>query len=277
MRRTIVVLATAVMLAAPTAGTAAPALPHRLMGGFQSPESVFWDAATNAWYISNFGGVAPGFGDHDGNGFITKLPADGAPRVFVNGLDAPQGVTISNGTMYVADIDHLRVIDMADPARRADITIEGASLGDPSVDERTGDVYVSDIGNNQIWRVRDGEADVFLRTPAPDGVWVADGAVYFDNLGLGGEAGVYRADIATGDVSVVALVPGGNLDGLIPDGHGGWLVTDFFRGLVLRVTEGHWEIVSQLAPTTADLGYDPVAGLAAVPMLGLNTVAFLDA
>src|SRR5438045_850737 len=93
------------------------------------PESVRYDADLDVYYISNVNGNPS---QKDNNGFIVRVKADstGASTVLVQGgkggvtLNAPKGLAIKGDTLFVADIDAVRMFN-----RRT-----GASLG--SVDLR---------------------------------------------------------------------------------------------------------------------------------------------
>ena len=76
------------------------------------PESVCYDDARNKIYVSNIDGKPS---EKDGNGFISMLTTEGdiMNLKWVDGLDAPKGMGIHKGSLFVADIDNLRIIDLA--------------------------------------------------------------------------------------------------------------------------------------------------------------------
>src|SRR5262245_61380606 len=80
--------------------------------GFKQPESVVFDRAAGAIYVSNVNGDAM---KKDGNGFISKLGPDGKVVAieWVKGLDSPTGLAIANGKLYAADVDRIAEIDIA--------------------------------------------------------------------------------------------------------------------------------------------------------------------
>lgn len=264
----LIVTICAAAAAATSPAIADPAIPSRVVTGFSSPESAFWDPATDAWYIS--------VGAFGGDGGVVKLePGSDTPQPFVTDLNGPQGVTIHDGTMYVADGARVQVIDMRDPSEQRSIPIRGAS--DLDVDPATGDLYVSDLGGNSVWRVPadTSQPERFAQINSPDGLYVKDGGVFIANFALGGAGGIFRFDIETGARTTVIEIPGTTLDGLEPDGDD-WLITDFTKGHLWRVTpQGVLTPVGQLLPGSADLGLDPATGTIAVPNLLANHVTFL--
>ena len=63
-------------------------------------------------YVSNVNGEANAA---DGNGYISKLSVQGEvqEKEWVTGLNAPKGLALHDGNLYVSDIDELVVIDTA--------------------------------------------------------------------------------------------------------------------------------------------------------------------
>ena len=68
--------------------------------GLDAPESVVFDPASKALYVSNIGGK---IWQKDSNGFISKV-SDGKmiERNWLTGLDSPTGLALDGGKLYVA-------------------------------------------------------------------------------------------------------------------------------------------------------------------------------
>ena len=134
----------AALTAAASAG--ASGAPRELwsLDGFMNPESVYADGGS--YYVSNVNG---GPLDKDGNGFISKVSGDGKMTTlkWIEGMNAPKGMVMNGGKLYVSDIDDLIEIDAAAGKITATYPAEGAVfLNDTAVDE-AGNVYVSDIAS----------------------------------------------------------------------------------------------------------------------------------
>lgn len=261
-----VITAVALALASVPGQAVADPVPNRVVTGINGAESAFWDVATGAWYISS--------GGFSGSGSVVKLrPDSDTPETFVDGLNGPQGVTIHNGTMYIADGDHVQVVEMANPANQQSIPT-GGSASDVSVDPVSGDLFVSDLGGGKVWRIHNGVSAAFADINSPDGIYVLDGGVFIANFALGGPGGIFRIDIATKAITTVSDIPLATLDGLEPDG-ADWLATDFTKGHFWRVAPGGtFTPIGQLLPGTADIGFDRETRTVAVPNLLFNFVAF---
>jgi hypothetical protein len=131
--------------------------------GLSNPEGVA-AAPDGALFISNVAGEGAA---RDGNGFISRVSKSGEilQLKFIEGLDAPKGMAVHDGHLYVADIDIVRIFDAATGEKLDGAVIEGAKfLNDVTVWQDN--VFVSDSRTGRIWRFtgtaielwREGEA-----------------------------------------------------------------------------------------------------------------------
>jgi len=276
----------------------APGLPARAhtggtVTGFENPESAPWDSATGAFYVSNIG---PGPIDPMGrapDGYLSKVSAAGklVAAKWVTGLRSPKGIHRWGDALLVADVGQLVVIDLAAAKIRATIDLDaiGATFpNDVTVDDRTGDAYVSDTARDAIYRIPQGtmKPEVWLESPAlenPNGLYLDGDKLMVAGYGKDpdgdgpaarGPGRVLVVDLATKTVAPLGnMAPLGNLDG-IEKLDADWIVTDN-TGHVWRVTaDGKASELARIA-NAADLGLRRGDRLAAVPTLSDNTVQFL--
>src|SRR5207245_3931772 len=80
---------------------------------FTTVESTLYDPAGNIIYTSNIEGDPS---KKDGKGSIGNLKPDGTVinARWTNGLNAPKGMALLNGKLYVADVDELVEINQND-------------------------------------------------------------------------------------------------------------------------------------------------------------------
>jgi sugar lactone lactonase YvrE len=151
-----------------TAGAAVGADKLGETGGLKTPESVRYDADLDVYYVSNINGNPS---QKDNNGYIAKVRADSTSVVTMlaeggkNGvtLNAPKGMALKGDTLFVADIDAVRMFN-----RRT-----GASLG--SVDLRAQRAtFLNDVATG------------------PDGIYITDTGIVFDANGGMTHPGVNR-------------------------------------------------------------------------------------
>ena len=135
------------------------------------PESVLYDSKNQVLYVSNIDGTDPW--EADGKGSIGKVGMDGKIIAvdWVSGLEAPKGMGLYNDMLYVADMTGLVVINTQTGKIEKKIPVEGAEgLNDVSVDSK-GVVYVSDSKGKKIFRVEDGNTQLYLDSlRSPNGV-----------------------------------------------------------------------------------------------------------
>ncbi|MFN0022427.1 MAG: SMP-30/gluconolactonase/LRE family protein [Parvularculaceae bacterium] len=126
--------------------------------GFDDPEGVAV-APDGALFISNVAGDETG---KDGAGWISRVTMSGevlAAR-FIDGLDAPKGLAVHNGNLYVADIDQVRIFNAATGEPLDAAAIAGAKfLNDVTVWQDT--IFVSDSGTGRIWRMTGASIDLW--------------------------------------------------------------------------------------------------------------------
>jgi len=250
--------------------------------GLDSPESVLLDRDAGVLYVSNVNGD---FTAIDGNGYIAKLSPKGeiVEQQWVTGLDGPKGLALDDGKLYVSDIDKLRVIDIASGEITATYDAPCATfLNDVTVDD-SGRVFVSDMVQNQIWKLEGDQLELWLEDPAlenpngliaePDRLLVASWGVMKPDFSTEVPGHLKAVDYATKEITDLGDKPVGNLDGLEPDGQGGYLATDWVSGALYRLTgDGKAELLKDLDQGSADLEYIAGENEAVIPMMMDGTV-----
>lgn len=184
--------------------------------GFEQPEGAEL-APGGGYFISNIGaGEAEAL---DGNGYITRLNADGtiASAKFAAGLHGPAGLVVHEGVLYAADRDGVAMIDAATGEVKGKVPVEGAQfLNDMTV--FGGDVLVSDSGTATIHRITPEGAQGFASSEGWAGIngILGDGDRLLVSTMTEGKLIEMRSTdserlIATGmvDADGIGLVPGG--------------------------------------------------------------------
>ena len=254
--------------------------------GFQSPESVFWDARSRTWFVSNVVGKE---NEKDGKGWISRLDAAGkvVHERWVEGLNSPHGIRIFGNTLYAADVDELVVVDVAAARVRTRIAAPGAKfLNDVAVGPG-GEAYVSDTLANTIYRCS-RTCEVFVKSEsleAPNGLLVDGERLIVAAWGTITDEATFATptpgrllavDRRTGKVTPLGRgKPLGNLDGIEKRGRD-YLVTDFNAGKLFLVSpSGAATLLTAGLKESADLGYDPSRNLVGIPEMGPGRVQFL--
>jgi hypothetical protein len=234
-------------------------------------ESVIYDESNNVLYVSNINGAPDG---KDGNGFISKISLDGTLVIqkWIEGMDAPKGMGLYGGKLYVTDIDRLHEIDIATGKIAMTYPVEGASfLNDITVDAK-GNVYISDMDTHEILLFANGTVSKWLTgQTAPNGLLAEENTLW---MALWNDKTLNQINIAT---QVVTLKSDSieNPDGIEAVGDGGYLVSSW-NGMVTYVNaEGKNTVLLDTradSVSAADIEYIASKNLLLVPTFFKNTV-----
>ena len=249
--------------------------------GFAAPESVLWDPAAKAFYVSNVAGRPDG---KDGKGWLARLDDLGrlSNPSWVAGFNAPKGLALSKGRLFVADIDMVAVVDPDTGKVFARIPVPGAVFLNDAAAAPDGSVFVSDTFGGAIYRITpDLKQQEWARggwLEGPNGLCVRGGRLYVASWGTETVPGrVYWLDLRTKKRYDVSKTPLGRLDGLEAASGGGWLVTDNEKGVLYRLDSGgSTTVLKEGLKNPADIGYDAKRRLIAVPQMGADLVEGYD-
>jgi len=254
--------------------------------GLAAPESVLYDAAGDRYLVSNVNGNPTA---RDDNGFISVLSPSGEITALKwieagkNGvkLDAPKGLAIVRGTLYVADISVVRTFDARTGAPRGDIPVPGSTFLSDLVAGSDGKLYLTDAGPPQgefdgsgteaVYVIKGNRAHVLARGSElgrPDGLaWSAEGPV----VSPFGTDEIYRLD-AHGKRQDVTKLPAGGLAGIVKLGDGflvaSWQTSTIYRGKL----GGTFQVALSGQKSPADIGYDTKRSRLLVPHFTEGTV-----
>lgn len=251
--------------------------------GLLTPESAVFDEANGRIIVSNIVGDAT---VADGTGTLSAIDLDGKmiDDAWVEGLDAPKGMAISGGSLYVADITNVRVVDLADGTMTT-IAPEGATFLNDVTAGDDGTIYVTDTFANRIYSISGDDAEMFMEDvtlDSPNGILVDGDALIIASFGTLAEkpedmvpGGLLSVDLESKAVTPIAGTEKlGFLDGVVKIGNQ-YVVTDFFGGKVIGVSAtGEIRDIATLAMGTADLGTDGEAVF--VPLMMQNQLVKLS-
>ena len=255
---------------------------------FQNPESVIFDQKRDRFYVSqaHFSGGA-------GEGSLAVVSAGGQIQDlnWVQGLNHPKGMGIVNDRLYVADVDQVSVINIETGQILATHKAAGAKfLNDVTVGP-SGQVFVSDTITNRIYLVSNDGVAVWLedeRLNQPNGLLVQGDTLYVASWGAFADKSVdglmgaeplgtlLKVDLLTKDLTALSQEPVGNLDGLVADGEGRFLVSDWKAGrlfvmqrdgTVVRSFDMAKVLAVESAKGFADIAYHPLRGQLWAPMM----------
>jgi sugar lactone lactonase YvrE len=277
------------------AATTGGATKVKTISGFQTPESVKWDASSGYWFVSNINGAPTA---KDGNGFISRVTKDGTidSLHFItsgkNGvtLNGPKGIAIIGDTLFVADIDAIRAFNKTTgaPIHSWDVSKQGAKFLNDVATTPNGDVYVTDTqiafsatgavshtGTDRIFMISHDRksAGIAIQSDSlgrPNGLtWDAKGN-RFIVVAFGTNA-VHGWAPGAKDVTTIATGPG-QFDGVEITRDGRILVSSWADSSVSAINGSTMSHVATGVEAPADIGLDPARGLLAVPLFNKGAV-----
>lgn len=274
------------------AKAAAPSGPKPAMAvttGLATPECVLYDEKTDTYLVSNINGSPL---EKDNNGYVTELSPDGAvvkAKLVAGGengvtLNAPKGLAVSNGLLFVADLDTVRWFDRATGAPKGELKVAGATFVNDLATGPDGQIYLSDSGLKAGKDGFDGTGtdglyaiDVAGKKPKlktvkkdkalsrPNGVLVQGDTLYVVPFGANT---LTALDLkAKGKVKgEPTKLPHGGLDGLVAIGGDEFLVSSWEGKAVYRgKLGGEFKEVLGNLDAPADIGFDTKRSRVLVP------------
>jgi hypothetical protein len=264
-----------------------------LTTGFASPESAFYDAASNAVFVSSI------------NGRSSRRTAtatsracrrrEGGGREVGHRRQRAEGLRSARGVLYAADIDTVVGFDIKSGKEVSRVPIDGAVFLNDLATAPDGTIYVSDSTALKIFEVRNGTASVFVEAatggaaerpagrrrrpdsrhdrPAPAPGAPAGGGA----RGPGAERTSLSRSIGRRSSARCDTAAGRRYRRHRARWRGGLLVTDVIGQRLLRVSKaGAVTVLAKFTAGGADFGYIAARKLAVVPFLFSNSVAAYD-
>ncbi|HEX6272513.1 MAG TPA: hypothetical protein VFZ53_05720 [Polyangiaceae bacterium] len=271
----------------------APPTAWRVTDGISTPESVLYDATADRFFVSNINGKPT---DVDNNGYIVELSGDGKvvkPKFIEGGkdkikLDAPKGLGLLNGVLYVSDITVVRKFDVKTGAPKGEIAVKDATFLNDLAIAADGRVFVTDSGmkpgatgfeptGTDAVHVIDKAGKVKALAKAkelngPNGLLLVGKDVFVNTFGSNE---IFKLD-DKGVKQEVTQVPTGGLDGLASMGDSllvsSWQGNAIYKGKL----GGKFEPVLQGVKAPADFTVDPKRNRIVVPRFMENAVEAYD-
>ncbi len=244
--------------------------------GFRTPESVLYDSVADVYLVSSIDGNPT---EKDGNGFISRLSPEGEVlelRWIAGGEDgvvlhAPKGMAIRGDTLFVADIDCIRLFHRITGEPAGEVCIPGSTFLNDLAVGPDGTLYVSDSGGREptdaVYRLGEElEPEVVISDPelgGPNGLWADADGLFVVTFGSGE---VFR--ITPGGERIQLLEPSDmQLDGIVAVGDGGFLFSSWGDSAVYEVgLDGVVRPLVEGVAAPADIGYDARRGRVLIPL-----------
>jgi hypothetical protein len=235
----------------------------------KTPESVLYDNERDVIYVANINGNPT---EKDGNGFISVLNPDGSEKElkWITGLNAPKGMAVFKGKLYVSDIDMLVEIDIEKGEISNKFHEPAAEFLNDVTACMNGMIFVSDMTTKKIHVLFENNFSVWTEVDqfqSPNGLLAEKGKLYV------GDSNIYEFDIKTKEYKMLIENAGG-VDGLEKNNKGDFVFSNW-PGKIFIYTNG--KMVKLLDSVekkinTADIDYNSKEDLILVPTFFDNRV-----
>lgn len=242
------------------------------------PESVLWYQQQNNGNTDSFMFVSeidgPG-NAADGVGGVSLLNTDGSIRQkdWLRGLNAPKGLAVFQGKLYIADLTEVVIVDIASAKILQKIKAPDAVfLNDVAINAK-GVVYISDTRKNRIYKLEQDQISSWLENvEAANGLKVVGEQLY---IAAGDK--LLNIDLAAHSKTITQVAVGFSekADGLEALSNGDFIVS-CWAGLVYYVSADG--TVTELLDTralklnTADIGWHQATHTLFIPTFFGNSV-----
>ncbi|WP_417578618.1 hypothetical protein [Pelagibacterium sp.] len=234
------------------------------LDGLQTPESAIYDRANGVIIVGNM--VAMG-ADAGEDGFLSLVSSRGE-MIEVNwatGFQDPRGMAIVDDKLFVADNMGFHIVSLADGSPIETVVLEGAAFPNDVTADDEGNVYISDMFGQTIWRYADGAASIWLgpddALSFPNGLLAHDGEIIIGSMGadmgddftFGTPGGLYSAPVDGSEVIPIEGATGiGAIDGVAIIG-GTILFNDNPTGAIYVLEDGQAIEIANVGAGGADI------------------------
>ncbi len=236
-------------------------------GDLPTPESVL--PIGKLLYVSLIDGNGS---KADGKGGVAILDESGKiiNKNWVTGLNAPKGMGVFKGKLYVSDINEVVKIDVKSGKVETKIPIEGTVfLNDIAIDGK-GAVFVSDSRLGTVYSIVDDKPTLYLSD-----VKSVNGLKFINNeLHILSGPTLVKSDKDKKQTLIASGLASGG-DGLEPYKNGGFIAT-CWAGLIYHIkADGTFDLLLDSRAdkiNTADIGFDAKKNILYVPTFMKNSV-----
>jgi hypothetical protein len=244
---------------------------------YSGPESVEFDYTNNRWLIGN-----------TGTGDILARDSNGELSVFAENFSGsgPYGLEIVNGFLFAcADGGSIFVFDLEGnqvPESPIDL---GASFLNGITHDNTGQLYITDFGNQSIYKM---DATTYQFSIVADDADLNNtpNGIIFDEANnrcvivtWASNAKILALDITTNNITtLVNSTSLGYIDGIAKNSSGTYFLSSWTENAISTIDNAFSttpiEIITGL-DSPADIFYNTVSDTLAIPNSGNNTVDFV--
>ncbi len=247
-------------------------LPLMLLGQdlLDCPESITYDSAQSRYLVTNVG-----------SGDIIAIDDQGVQSTFVTG-QSKRGILLKDDYVYTAGDAGVTCFDL-DGSQVWQTSLPSAIFPNDIAADNSGFLYISDNASSKIFKVEIAtqDAEVFVNggISGPNGMYFDESNNRLIAVCWMNNAHVKAIDLDTATVTTIITTNYNSLDGITRDSAGNFYISSWGTNSVYKYApdfSGIPEVFSSGHDGPADIYFDSVNNILAVPNFDANTVDFLD-
>jgi hypothetical protein len=238
---------------------------------YNNPESVVYDAANDRYLVSN-----------KGDGKIIAVDKEENQTLFNTDQKSIRGLHILGDKVFAGCDTGVVAFNLADGTRAFVIDIPEKVLLNDVTSDSDGNLYISDSSGDQIFKVNPTDKTYTILATGilgTNGLWYdsIEDRLFTTTAGI--TPSISAVDLSDGTVTQIVVTPHMALDGLTEDNEGNIYYSSWQFGAVYRYDRAFSQdpvLVSSGHTGPADIGYNLVDNVLAIPEFLDNEVIFLD-
>jgi len=237
------------------------------------PESVVYDSLRNRYLVSSWN-----------NGNLVEIDSNGTQSYVYINQGCFAGLCIVGDSLFVASKDEgVKGFDLETGEMFMDLAIPNTQLLNDIAADTSGFIYMSDPQVHKIIRVR--ISDQSFSTFVQSGLNVPNGLVHDKEnnrmivVSARSNSPIQAVNLADSSLSTIIPTALDILDGISRDNDGNYYISSWGSSSVYRFNpefSGVSEIFSTHNPQPADIFFDKINNVLAVPEFYMNEVSFVD-
>lgn len=267
-----------------------PNIVKEITDGVLHPESVVYSQKHTAYFVSNIASGNPT--ESKAVGYIAKYARDGKliKAKWVTGLHAPKGIVVVGDFLYVSDVTRVQKISISKAKIVKTFTVKDSKFLNDLVVDDAGNIYVSDMWSDIIYRIQKDKLDVWVKDPKIAGAngLFTDGKEHILAVRWGTE--IDRQTWKAKNIGDMAIIPlkdpkniqvntdiQGHLDGIAVDGNGMLWISDWLNGDIYSMEKnGKIRKMFNLGAGAADVTIIKELNVLIVPQMNQNKIIFIQ-
>jgi hypothetical protein len=239
----------------------------------RQPESVVYDSSHDRYLASNYS-----------TGHIVYLDRQGNQDYFVVNQDCRNGLHIEGNIVWAACIEQgIRGFGLDSAQLVTHINIDGAINCNDITSDTSGYLYVSDVYRNMIYKIDldDYSYSIFVinNISYPNGIYFQERYNRILLVSLIANSPIQAINLTDSTVTILIYTNRHNLDGITEDNEGNiyfssWTTSSVYMYDSLFTNPPQFIYYNANAP--ADIFYDKINSVLAVPVMYSNAIVFLN-